>query len=442
MSIFGDLTVSIKKVLFPERLHSLTPIQKRYFNDRHRFIVVSAGRRSRKTLIARRKLLIEALSNPESKYIHAAPTHQQAKLIFWKGLKQHTYYFRKRKSDSELTITLKNNTIIQVVGLDKPERIEGQSDVPIRGIHITEFANTKPDAWGEHIRPILADTKGWAILDGVPEGFNHYYDIALRAAGGTIPVTIPKYGAFGQNSEWAFYSWFSADVLDKNELENIREETDEKTFKQEYEGSFVSMEGLAYYAFSDKNIKHCKYDPNLRIAIGMDFNVDPMCAVVGHIYPDRFEQFDEIILRNSNTDEMCQHLIRKYNLRKNNSFLDVTVFPDATGGARKTSASLTDLQILRHYGFRLKVPKMNPYQTDRVNVVNSACNPLSGLPKYYVDPKCKKTIDDLGQVRRLADGRLDKTQEKEGLPRVHITDALGYLIYYSFPIIEKKGFYA
>jgi len=61
---------------------------------------------------------------------------------------------------------------------------------------------------------------------------------------------------------------------------------------------------------------------------------------------------------------------------------------------------------------------------------------MEGVPKYYVDPRCKNTIDDYAKVQRLSDGRLDKTQEEEGKPRVHITDGVGYLIYFNFPIKE------
>ena len=56
----------------------------------------------------------------------AAPTYAQAKLIFWEELKRDTKYFQsKTPSESELWVKLKNGSEIRVLGLDKPERIEG-----------------------------------------------------------------------------------------------------------------------------------------------------------------------------------------------------------------------------------------------------------------------------------------------------------------------------
>ena len=83
-----------------------------------------------------------------------------------------------------MKVILKNGSMIQVIGLDKPERIEG---MPWHGCHITEIGNIKETAWGENIRPVLSDTNGWAILDGVPEGINFLYDLALYACDGALP---------------------------------------------------------------------------------------------------------------------------------------------------------------------------------------------------------------------------------------------------------------
>ena len=55
---------------------------------------------------------------------------------------------------------------------------------------------------------------------------------------------------------------------------------------------------------------------------------------------------------------------------------------------------------------------------------------------YMVNPKtCPKTINDLNRRERLDDGRLDKEQEKIGIG--HISDGLGYLIYYNFPVVKR-----
>jgi hypothetical protein len=421
------------------RVWPRTKIQTLYFNDNHRFTVVSAGRRSRKTLIGSRKVLAEALSNGDKRYFLAAPTQTQAKAIFWNG--QHSGLqmilprdLIKTENHTDLFVRFHNGSEIHVVGLDRPQRIEGQ---PWNGCLITEMADIKPTAWGANIRPLLSDTLGFAILDGVPEGRNHYYDLALYAAGGAIPETKPGIGAFAENPldpDWAFFSWFSSDVLTPEEIAAVKRELDERTFRQEYEGSFEGEEGRAYYAFSAANICADEVaDPIKSVAIGMDFNVDPMTAVLCHIEGDTVKQFDEVYLKRSNTYEMVNHL--KDHLKLNPA--NCTIYPDSTGAAEKSNATASDLKILKDAGFNVKARLTNPRVRDRISAVNTRCRATDGKVRYFVQSHCVKTINDLNRVQTLSDGRLDKDQEKIGL--VHISDGLGYLIAYLFPVIQNSA---
>lgn len=423
----------------PKQLVNLTPIQKRLYHDQHRFIVNPAGRRSRKTLIAKRKVFLQALQNTGYKYFHGAPTHKQAKDIFWNDLKAYTQYFRVDKSETDLMVRLINQTEIHVIGLDKPERIEGQ---PWHGCHITEFANIKDLAWEENIRPVLSDTRGFAILDGVPEGRNHYYDKALYAAGGALPETIPFDGAYAENPndpEWVYYSWFSADVLDLAEIESAKNVMDSRTYRQEYQGSFETYEGLAYWNFGLHNLKDCEFEENNVISIGMDFNVDPMTCTLGHIKGDGYYQFGERWLENSNTYEMAQNLKESFNVKQ------CVIYPDSTGRARESNATESDLKILKDAGFTVRAKPSNPYQKDRVNAVNSLMKSMDGTVRYFINGKnCPKTVNDLNKAERLADGRLNSKQETEQKIH-HISAGLGYLIYYNWPmkqlgdIIKRAG---
>jgi len=414
---------SVNNDLFPVKLVDLTDIQLRYLLDwEHRFFIVSAGRRSRN--LGKRKLLFKALENPGHRYIMGAPTVDQADEIFWENLKQDTHYFRIYKNDTKKYVILKNGARIRVVGLDKAERIEGAE---CDGMLITEMGNVKEEVWKEHLRPMLADTGGFALLDGVPEGKNFYYDLALHAAGNALPKTEPIEGAYGENGEWVFYTWFSRDVLNQAEIEDLKNTTDPRTFRQEYEGSFESYEGLAYWAFSKKNLRMVERDPIKPIHIGMDFNVDPMTAVVCHVMGDEIHQFGEFWLQNSNTNEMCRAIRDKYPVER------IIIYPDATGYARSTQSEISDIAMLKQHGFEIRAHHKNPAVKDRINAVNSKMSDSSGRVHYFVNPKnCPKTLNDLNRVETLPDGRLNKTQEKQQL--THISDALGYLIAYLFPI--------
>lgn len=365
------------------------------------------------------------------RYFHGAPTHKQAKDIFWESVVKDTSLLRTDKSETDLFVKLYNRSEIHIIGLDKPERIEGQ---PWHGCHITEFGNLKGSlAWTSNIRPVLSDTNGWALLDGVPEGRNFYYDLALRACNGAIPKTQPVIGAYAENEDWAYYHWFSSDVLSQEEIDAVRKDLDDRTYRQEYEGSYESYEGAAYKEFGLHNLDSSIVEKPGVVSIGMDFNVDPMTAVLGHINGDTFEQFGEIWLNNSNTFEMRDEILRRFKVPQR-----VVIYPDSTGDSERSNASKTDIQILKDAGFTVRARSHNPEQRDRINTVNSFIKDRGAKTRYKVNPSaCPKTVNDLNKRESLADGRLDKNQEKEQKIG-HISDGLGYLICFNFPIISGK----
>jgi hypothetical protein len=238
--------------------------------------VVPAGRRSGKTERAKRKLVMSALSGEsrfaDPNYFAAAPTRDQAKRIYWDDLKMMSPKSTVRKiSETDLSIHYTTGAMLSVVGMDKPERIEGS---PWDGGVLDEYANMKEVAWGANVRPALSDRDGWCWLIGVPEGRNHYYDTWNDAIG---PLNIANGG------DWDGFTWFSSDILPAAEIESARRGLDELTFRQEYEASFVNFEGQAYYPF-DRTL-HCakltdRYNPRADLVLCLDFNVDPGIAVI------------------------------------------------------------------------------------------------------------------------------------------------------------------
>jgi hypothetical protein len=131
---------------------------------------VPAGRRSGKTELAKRKLVRKALEgtkHPDARFFAAAPTRDQAKRIYWQDLKAlvPAELLDGKPSETDLIIRLVNQSELHIVGLDKPERIEGS---PWDGGVLDEYANVRPEAWSAHIRPALADRGGWCDMIGVP----------------------------------------------------------------------------------------------------------------------------------------------------------------------------------------------------------------------------------------------------------------------------------
>ncbi|MCK4739728.1 MAG: hypothetical protein KAT46_07240, partial [Deltaproteobacteria bacterium] len=224
-----------------------------------------SGRRSGKTELAKRRLVI-SLKNQRPwqfpRYFAAAPTRDQAKRIFWEDLKALTpKSWIKKVSESDLCIKTIFGSELWVVGMDKPQRVEG---VAWDGGILDEFANMRPLVWSENVRPALSDRTGWCWFIGVPEGLNHFKDLADYAGSGLDP-------------EWGFYSWFSSDILPSKEIESARRELDPRIFRQEYEASFEGASGRVYHAYrrSLHEDENAIFDPARPLIVCMDFNVDP-----------------------------------------------------------------------------------------------------------------------------------------------------------------------
>lgn len=417
--------------------------QLAYVNSPHRFNVVPAGRRSGKTELAKRKLVTCALMPPgmrggsmfdDPHYFCAAPTRDQAKRIYWNDLKRLIPRELIRKngiSETELTITTVMNSTISVVGMDKPERIEGS---PWDGGILDEYGNMKSHAWGANVRPALADRNGWCDLIGVPEGRNHYYEMAEAAK-----AKMLERGAL---SEWGFFHWKSSMILSETEIRAAKENLDQLTYEQEYEGSFINFHGRAYYTYTDANKAKLEYEPQADLKFCFDFNTEPGVAAVCQegILPNGLvgtKIIGEVYIpQNSNTVAVCNKLIADWGAHAG----DVYIYGDATGGNKgsaKIAGSDWDLvmEVLKpHFRERLKyrVPRANGPERARVNCVNSRCMSATGDRRLFVDPnKAPYMSRDLDGVRLLegGSGELDKTSDKR---LTHISDALGYYIVYEF----------
>ena len=227
----------------PRRWTKLRPhlLQSAYFRSPCRFNVNPSGRRSGKTELAKRKLVrcaIRGTNFPRPQFGASAPTRDQAKRIYWQDLKDLSPpELVADISEGSMTITFKIGSELHVVGMDKPERVEGQ---PWDGFVLDEYGNMKADAWDEHLRPALSDRKGWADFIGVPEGKqNHYYKLSEEAR--------KEYAELGLNAEWGYFHWPSADILDPAEIEAARRKMHPLVFEQEYGGAFVSFSGIELF---------------------------------------------------------------------------------------------------------------------------------------------------------------------------------------------------
>jgi len=432
------------------------PTQHAYINSPHRFNTVPAGRRSGKTELAKRKVVRRALAAATKwtpRFFCAAPTRDQAKRIFWNDLKALSprHLIAQTPSESDLMIQYLNGAQLWVIGLDKPQRMEGQ---PWDGGIIDEIADTKESAWPENVRPSLSDRLGWCDLIGVPEGRNHYYQLDRSAKA--------RMKASGAASDWGSYSWASRDILPASEIAAAMQDLDELTFAQEYEASFVNFEGRAYYSFLEAdNTAPLVYDENATLNLCFDFNVEPgVCAYIQEqVLPGQYELaangvklldhpitgtgiIGEVhIPRNSNTPAVCKRIIKDYGSHKGR----VVCYGDATGGSRGTAKvegsdwDLIERDLRPKFGNRLSfnVKSANPKERARLNAMNSRTKSSAGIIRLMVDgAKAPQTVLDFEGVRLLKGGSGEI--DKDATPKLtHVTDAIGYYVEHEFPTADN-----
>ena len=394
----------------------LTDIQNQILNADARFKVVVAGRRGGKTYTSIAALAKHA-RYPNSKCMYIAPSYRMAKQIVWEDLKQLLKQRRwaKRINESELTITLVNNSTIMLRSADNPDSIRG---VGLDFVVIDEAADIDGDgsAWTAVIRPTLSDREGSALIIGTPKGRNWFFDLYQNAKHLNDWFSLQFTTAQGGN-------------VSEVELAQAKLDMDERTYKQEYEAQFVDYSGIIYYAFSEANIQHrdVPLDQRTPIHVGIDFNVDPGCAVIAFQHGSGLHIFDELEIYGTDTEEMSREIQRRYPNRK------IIAYPDAAGAQRKTSAGgITDHIILKNSGFDLRVGSTNPAVKDRIAAVNSAFKSKDGITKCTIDPKCTKVIDGL-RKHTYKEG----TRQPEKGVYDHFNDALGYLINNVYPVTQS-----
>lgn len=428
------------ELLLPE----LTPLQWQIFECGpnswkypFRFRTVVAGRRSGKSFELIQECCATAAANPGCEVWYIAPTYRQAKRIAWRLLKKMVPpRLRKKTSEVELSIELINDAMICLHGAENPDHLLGSG---LAGICFDEFASMKKEVWTEAVRPMLSQSRGWALFSGTPRGYNHLYDLFEK-------------GMHPDEDEWMSFQFPTAagGLVDPQEIEDARNDMDARMHSQEYYASFENMGGRAYYNFDrGRNVLPCDDNEQSRVLVGMDFNVNPMAAVIGRRNRNELEIFDEIVLHDSNTEAMSKEIEKRYEHRpltndemkrqerigriegildKKEMSRSVKVFPDPTCRARKTSAQagVTDLSILQNHRFHVHCPNRSYPIADRRNTVNALLFSSSGNVRLVIDPKCKHTIKSLQGMM------LDETPEELS----HVAAALGYLVMGEFSVLN------
>ncbi|MEN9924168.1 MAG: hypothetical protein RL268_294 [Pseudomonadota bacterium] len=394
-----------------------------------RFPLVPAGRRSGKTERFKRFLVKQAFRVP-GPYFAAAPTHDQAKKIFWDDLKAFSLSstHRRRPSESERIIYPDNGSEIHVIGLDKPQRIEG---IPWRGGGIDEYADVKDGAWEANILPALntvnptdPDYRAWCWLLGVPEGLNHYYDLCERAENGDDP-------------NFKVFHWKSAEILPPDVIEAAKRAMSPRQFRQEFEASFETASGRIYEDYGRDNHTDAVIEPHERLCWYHDFNYTPLSSGIGVIRDKTVYCLEEIILTSAVARQSALEFVDRYKDHKNRK---VAIYGDPSGRAGEKHGHASDYTeieaVLRDHGwsFERRVKPSTESIKDGQNAVRAKIRNAADEISLYVNPRTAPWTH-----KSLATGQLKQgsTFLEEDSDYQHIGTAVRYFIDYEFPVMSR-----
>jgi len=432
---------------------ALSPPQRDFFTSNAKATCAVAGYGSGKTEVAMFRLITSMLKHPKADFLYCAPTIPLIRDILWAKLgdflPQLGLEYTVNKSES--IVYLHGYGKIFCRSMDNPERLIGFQVVDAFLDELDTLATEKAEAVFMKIkarcrqRVVDADKsngkvvykKNQIFVTTTPEGFRATYKLFKKE-----PVPDSRL------IQMSTYS--NKHNLPEDYIDDLKNSYPPQLIEAYLEGKFVNLSSLGVWSGFDQDANHLSVDiaPGELVHVGQDFNVGRGCAVT---YVDRILQKEHpanttdqplkvMIAAGEVVDSFDTHdTIRVLDEQLDPKlFKERLLYPDATGSNRKSvNATLTDIALMRHAGFRIKQLNQNPPIKDRVTASNAAfCNSLE-VRKVFVDTKkCPVFTESLVQQAYDKNG----LPEKGALKSDDITDSGTYPIYFHFPLRPNKMF--
>jgi hypothetical protein len=406
------------------------PVQRNLVNavdNGIRFPIVPAGRRSGKTERAKRFVARQSMWYSEEKYFLAAPTYNQAKKIWWDDMKLLTMSVMhpKKPSETELKIFLPNGTEIHIIGLDQPQRIEG---INWTGGVIDEIADVKGEALQANIMPALNTVnplrpfyRAWCWFIGVPDGLNHYYDMA-------------EYARTSGDPDYGLFHWTSEEILPADVIESAKRTMSKKQYNQEYRASFETASGKIYEEYGTGNFTREEIGPHEALHWTHDQNFTPLSSAIAVVRKGVPYFLDEIVLESAVSKQSATEFVEKY---KNHLNKKVYIYGDPAGragekhGHKSDYNDIEDVLRLNGWNFERRVRPAHPAIKDRQNAVRAKICNAKEERSLFVHPTkapwCHKGLSTV-QLKEGSSFQEDQTNQYQ-----HITTAIGYFVDWHWP---------
>lgn len=377
---------------------------------------IVAGLGAGKSRAATMRLILLMLDNPGINTLYTMPTYDLLKLRAIPGVLDDLNMLGLKYSlnKSDYAVSIKGMGTIFFRSYDNPDRLiafeVAHSVADELDVLTKEQANLVWRKISERTRQPSKLPNSIAAVTTPDQGYSGFvYDRWVTRA--------------DDSTELIKASTLSNPYLPDGYVDQIRANYDAALAEMYINGEFVSLTAnKVYHYFSrETHATDMIIEPGDRLHIGLDFNIGGCCAVV-------FVLDDEGPVA---VDEFVSHDTRDFinNVKGRYGNHDVTVYPDASGRAGRTNATMSDIGLIEQAGLRVEAPAKNPYVRDRINAVNSL---LSHRRLAVNIEKCPKTTQALETQGYNDKGEPEKFNTHPAID--DWADSLGYCMHRLFPV--------
>lgn len=359
------------------------------------------------------------LEHPKTVTGYFGPTHPLIKDIYYPTIEEAAHYFGLR-----CTVKLADREVHYSRGrsyygatlcrsMDNPNNLIG---FKIARAHIDEIDTMPTDKAGNAWRKIMARLRlkidgevNGARVTTTPEGFRFVHGkFAVDPKPGYRMVQASTY----ENAEY----------LPEGYIDSLLSDYPPQLIEAYLNGEFVNLtSGTVYNAYNRQaNSSREQIQPGEPLLIGQDFNVADMSSAIAVRRPDGIHVVGQLV-GIYDTPALIDTLQDRYGGHR------ISIYPDASGGSRKTvNASTSDIAMLRQAGHRVVVDASNPAVRDRIVSVNSGFSHGRLWVNEAAAPDVARCLE------QQAYGKSGEPDKEGGFD--HLNDALGYLCAKEIPV--------
>lgn len=216
--------------------------QRMILQDPHRFLCIPCGRRFGKDHLAAIKIITHSLSHSSPRgyklYAYLNPIYNpQSKDSFriFTEFAASGGLIKRKVETPPMKVVLKNDDVVNFFSADQPDNLRGGQYDGIIG-NEAGFIHDIEGLWTGPLRAMLLDRKGFAWLQGTPNGHNGFHKFYLKGLSNE------------PDNDWKSFRFptHANPFIDHEELEKIRKDTPEAMWRQEYLAEFIDGAGTVF----------------------------------------------------------------------------------------------------------------------------------------------------------------------------------------------------